>query len=152
MEHSWYTVADIASFLRLHPKTVTRFIHEGKIPARKIGRAWMVSKEDFRAYAHGELADGENTTPLTPPAKPLEERISVSAVVEIDEHDSQESARISNSILAMLNGRDIREGGARFDALYYPETRKAKYVICGPASLVAGVLQAIEALSAGQKE
>ena len=54
MEQKFYSVGEIARILGLHPKTVQRFIREGKLKARKIGRAWRVSRAGFVEYAHGE--------------------------------------------------------------------------------------------------
>ena len=45
MKLKLYSISDLAPLLNLHPKTILRFIHEGKIQARKIGRSWRVSEE-----------------------------------------------------------------------------------------------------------
>ena len=51
-----YTVQELAEILSLHPKTVQRFIREGKLKATKIGREWRVQKEDLREFASGKDA------------------------------------------------------------------------------------------------
>jgi hypothetical protein len=145
MHHKMYSIADLTTILNLHPKTILRFIHEDKIKARKIGRSWMVGEDDLTIYCHGELA-GKQAPELSPRYDTLEDRISVSAVVEIKEQNSAEASRISNSLLAMLNSDKDSDGKSRFDHFYYPEIEKAKYVFYGSPGFIAGILNVFEAL------
>jgi excisionase family DNA binding protein len=154
MEQKLYSVAELVEILKLHPKTILRFIHEGKIKARKIGRTWMVGTQELKEYAHAEFAETDATA-AAPRDKPdygsLSERISVSAVVEIDEQNSEEASRISNSLMAMLNGKDESWGKTRFDFFYYPEIRKAKYLIYGSPKFISAILNTFDLICA-QKE
>ena len=150
METKLYSIEELAGILKLHPKTILRFIHEGKIGARKIGRTWRVSAEDLKKYAHAEL-DGPGRADAEPRDPSVAPRITVSAVVEIDEQGSEEASRVSNSLMAMLNGKDEAWGPTRFDFFYYPEIRKAKYVLYGSAKFIAAVLGSFDTLST-QKE
>lgn len=146
MEPRLYSISDLTKILKLHPKTLLRFIREGKIRARKIGRSWMVTEEELKAYAHAELAGREK--PAEPvSSRTLEERITVSAVIEIDEQNSEEASRISNSLIAMLNCKDSSLGQARFDFFYYPEIRKAKYLLYGSPKFISLILDNFDTLS-----
>jgi excisionase family DNA binding protein len=44
------TVEQAAEELKLHPKTVLRYIHEGRLEATRIGKAYRIDR------AHGLLA------------------------------------------------------------------------------------------------
>lgn len=136
----YYAITELSAILDLHPKTILRFIHEGKIPARKVGRSWRVEEEDVKAYCHSELA-GKRAVPLPVNYETLSDRISVSAVIEIKEQHSEEASRISNSILAMLNGEREGSGKNRFDFFYYPEAEKAKYVFYGSLQFISRILE-----------
>ena len=139
-----YTVDQLAKLLDLHPKTVRRFIREGKIKATKIGREWRVRQDDVREYAHGELAD----RPAEPqPTAPLEDRVRVSAVIELSEGHSDEVTRISNSLIAVLNGKDPEWGPARYDLIYHPETRKARFILNGSTLFIRTLLEMVEVLA-----
>jgi excisionase family DNA binding protein len=46
----FYTVADVADALGVHPKTVRRRIVDGELRVHRIGRQLRISAEDFRAY------------------------------------------------------------------------------------------------------
>lgn len=145
MELKLYSISDLTEILKLHRKTILRFIHEGKLPARKIGRSWMVTEQDLKAYCHG-------TSHVQIPPKPstdyetLNDRIRVSAVVEINEQDSEEASRISNSLLAMLNGASASDGSTRFDFFYYPEARTSKYTFYGTPASIRRLVSAFEVL------
>ena len=150
MEPNFYTIEELTKILKLHPKTILRFIHEKKIVAKKIGRSWMVAEEDLKAYAHGELA-GKEKPAQKPRYETLSARITVSTVVEISEQNSEEATRLSNSMMAMLNCKDESWGQTRFDFFYFPETEKAKYVFYGSPAFIAAVLNMFQTLS-NQKE
>lgn len=139
MNTTFYSVTDLCEILKLHPKTVLRFINEGKIKAQKIGRSWRVSQDALRDYAHAELA-----TPARP-AEPVDfesigDRLRVSAIIEIDEQNSEEASRLSNTLMAALNCKDPSWGTSRFDFFYYPEIRKAKYALYGSPAFIGEIM------------
>ena len=146
MTEKLYSIAELAEILKLHPKTLLRFIHENKITAKKIGRSWMVTEEALKTYVHGELAQNKPATGK-PVYEDLYQRIHVSAVIEISEHSSEETTRISNTLMAMLNSAGNEEG-IRFDCVYYPEIEKAKYLVHGKPEGIRRILQAFEILCA----
>lgn len=145
MNTKLYSIADLSKVLDLHPKTILRFIHEGKLLAKKIGRTWRVSEDDLKNFCHGELA-GRQTQ--APPVNydTLTDRISVSAVIEIREQNSEEASRISNSILAMLNSDRDSDGKSHYDFFYYPEIEKAKYVFYGTPQFIGRIINTFELL------
>ncbi|MDX9809733.1 MAG: helix-turn-helix domain-containing protein [Sphaerochaetaceae bacterium] len=146
MEQKWYATQELAQILKLHPKTILRFIHENKIKAQKIGRSWRVSQQALKEYAHGELAVPVKTdNPVD--FGSLNDRMRVSAVIEINEQNSVEASRLSNTLLAALNCKDPDWGNARFDFLYYPEIQKAKYVLYGSPEFIREVMMMLESFS-----
>jgi excisionase family DNA binding protein len=151
MEPKLYSIDDLSTILKLHPKTILRFIHEGKIPARKIGRSWMVDQADLKSYVHGELAGRAESRPAESD-RPMSERISVSAVVEVEEQDAEEATRISNSFMAMLNHKEESWGPSRFDFFYYPDLRKAKYVLYGSTQFMTAALAMFDVLCRPKEE
>jgi excisionase family DNA binding protein len=140
-----YTVSRAAEILDLHPKTVRRFIRDGRIPAHKIGREWRIRLEDLREYAHGELTERPSEAFSD---RPLGDRIRVSAVIELEEGHSDEVSRISNTLLAVLNGKDPSWGSSRYDLIFHPETRKARFVLYGTPRFIQTLLECLEAVTA----
>ncbi len=144
MEPKLYNVTELKEILKLHPKTILRFINEGKLNARKIGRSWMVSEEELRRYCHAEFAETNNPEEKKKVIDDLADRISVSAVVEINEQDSKEASRVSNTMIAMLNSNKEYDGKSRFDFFYYPEIQKAKYIFYGSPGTISRILSTFE--------
>jgi excisionase family DNA binding protein len=145
-EFHFYSIIELSEILKLHPKTVLRFIHEDKIKATKIGRAWKVSQEALKEYAHAELALPPRAAEA-PPSEPLSSRVTVSAVIEIKDCGPDEASRLSNSFVAALNSKDDALGKARFDSLYYPDIRTAKYVAYGEPRFISEIMRLAETLS-----
>ncbi len=150
MNKTLYSVNEIAEILGLHPKTVQRFIREGKLKAHKIGRSWKVSIDDLKEYSHAELSVGtEGSTGKGYPVsadKPLEERINVSAVIELKDAADREVSRISNTLIAVLNSKDPAWGKTRYDYIYQPETGTARFILYGKPLFISSIIKMLEPL------
>ena len=48
-----YTVADLSKLLNTTPQTVRKYINEGKIKGRKVGRQWLVDEEAVKEFLRG---------------------------------------------------------------------------------------------------
>lgn len=49
-KQEWLTVKEIAEYLEINRQTVARLINEGKLPGRKIGGRFKVSKEELLSF------------------------------------------------------------------------------------------------------
>lgn len=49
-----YTVADLSKLLNTTPQTVRKYINEGKIKGRKVGRQWLVDEEAVKEFLRGD--------------------------------------------------------------------------------------------------
>jgi excisionase family DNA binding protein len=48
-----YEIPDLSAALGIHPVTARRYLAEGRIPARKLGKSWLVPEDAFQAmFAH----------------------------------------------------------------------------------------------------
>lgn len=99
MQKNFYTVDEIATQLEMHPKTVQRYIREGKIKATKLGKAWRVSSGDFNAF----LSE-QDLIPQSSQSSSIVQNAKVSSVIDIDVTDTNEAIRIANLLTATLNG------------------------------------------------
>ena len=48
--HALLTLAEAATYLRVHPRTMTRLLRERQVPGVRIGRQWRIRKTDLDAY------------------------------------------------------------------------------------------------------
>ncbi|MDX9827586.1 MAG: hypothetical protein RBT73_07550, partial [Spirochaetia bacterium] len=123
--------------------------HEGRIKAQKIGRAWRISQEALKEFSHAELAaPAREVEPVD--FNSIGERMRVSAVIEINEQNSEEASRLSNTLMAALNCKDPSWGNSRFDWFYYPEAKKAKYVLYGTPAFIGEIMVMFSRLAGGQ--
>jgi len=53
-QDSWLTVADVAAQQQVHPKTVLRWISNGRLPATRIGRHWRISQQQLDRMLDGD--------------------------------------------------------------------------------------------------
>jgi excisionase family DNA binding protein len=151
MQDKLYSIQELTELLQLHEKTILRFIHEGKIKARKIGRAWKVSEYDLRTYVHGELAT-QRPIDRSVSYETIGERISCSCACEVADQSPEEAIRLSNSFIAMLNSKDDSWGKTRFEFSYDPDRRRAKYSFAGTPTFIAAIIKCFEILSNQEEE
>lgn len=137
MRNESYSVLESATRLSLHPKTIQRFIREGKIPAHKIGRIWRISRESLEEFAGMSLGEKPSL---------VERSIRVSVVVEIREGESEEVSRISNTLIAMLNCKDPSWGESSYELIYHQDEKRARFILNGSLRFIAAVMELFQML------
>lgn len=130
--------------LELHPKTVRGFIHDGRLKARKAGKKWRILKKDLEAFMGGEMGQAVQRDESIPG---WENRIQVSAIVDIFVRDANEALRISNSIIAVINSKDREYGNVRCDYIYYETEKKARFILWGRPRFIANLLTLLSKIS-----
>lgn len=95
MEYKYYTPDEIAELLQMHPKTIRRYIREGKLKATKIGKGWRVSGHDLTVFTEG--------MPQLSPAKSNDFVTKVSAVVDLPVSNANDVMRMINFVTSMQN-------------------------------------------------
>jgi excisionase family DNA binding protein len=125
MEASYYTVAQTAAHLGLHPKTVLRFIHDGRLPATRIGKSYRLLRDEVARFAGGAAA--------VAPAGPTPSA-RVTSIVEIDALSAAQAERLATALQATLLGRDAGAMPIRLQSAYDPSQSRLKCVlIAAPA-------------------
>ncbi len=49
-------IIEAAELMKVHPKTVQDLIHDGAIPAAKVGRAWVMMTKDVLTHIEKTIA------------------------------------------------------------------------------------------------
>lgn len=52
-----YDMAEASEYLRCEPRTIGKFIKSGKLSASWVGRRWLVSESNLRAFVQGQQKD-----------------------------------------------------------------------------------------------
>ena len=56
------TTEEIAEALRVHKVTIVRWIREGKLKAKKVGRRWLVNVDDYNVFVESNpLSSSEDS-------------------------------------------------------------------------------------------
>jgi len=103
MVDKYYSADDISAMLGIHPKTTRRCITQGKLRAAKLGKQYRISGHELSVFmeAYGGTAAQDDTQAAC---------IDVSAVVDIAAPDQDHADRISSSVLAAANSKDLVAG------------------------------------------
>src|SRR5579862_6576343 len=104
METEIMTLREVADYLRLSEKTVSRMAQDGRIPAQKLARQWRFQRSSIDSWMANRDAipvDGQN---LPPEATGLPEPMTVANVIA--------PARINLNLIATDKDGVLREWGA----------------------------------------
>jgi excisionase family DNA binding protein len=128
-----YTVEQFAERLKLHPKTVRRFIREGRVRAVKVGRSYRILRSDLEA--------------LTGPM-PTETRSAarVTSIVDLADVNAERAQHLARVLPSLRMGREQQADAMNLDLAYDPARRSLKVVIVGSPADTAGVLQVLQAI------
>ena len=135
------SVEQVADMLCLHPKTLRRYITEGKLRASKLGKQYRISGHDLSIFTEGRGISGFETAEEAKPA------IDVSAVVDITLSGKDEADRIESMLLAALNSKDPSYGLSSANIQRSADSNKLRVMLWGTPVFITAVLECISALS-----
>lgn len=146
MIDDYYTVEQISNMLKIHPKTVQRYIREGKIRATKIGKSWRVTGHDLSAFTESdsyEAPAGENQ---------LIRNVTASSVIDIIVKGKEDAIRIINTISASMNTKTSEYGKSSMQSQYIEHEKMVRITLWGEIQFMAIMMDMITALTEQNKE
>jgi excisionase family DNA binding protein len=145
MVNEYYTVEQISEMLSIHPKTIQRYIREGKLRASKIGKSWRVTGHDLSVFTEST----KNTEMLGGCSRtiPIEERVKVSSVVDISIYDRDEAIRIMNTMTAVSNSKPPEYGSSSVHAQYIETENKVRITLWGTLSFMEAMIGSLSVLT-----
>jgi len=135
MSTQLYTADEVAGLLNLHVKTIRRYVRDGRLKARRIGKEYRIARADLDDFAGETRALVVRTR-----------HVLASSIVDIDAISPDESHRITTMIMASLNSRKGEADFPRVDSIYYPEQAKLRVTITASPVLTCELLRMINAL------
>ena len=142
IEDGYYTVDQISEMLNMHPKTIQRYIREGKLRACKIGKGWRIAGHDLSVFAENHMnTDMEGT------GTSAEDSVKISSVIDIDVRSKEEAERIVNTLTAVLNAKPPEYGVSSMNAQIIEAERKVRVMLWGGLAFTEAILKNIEALT-----
>ena len=140
-----YTVDEVADRLNLHPKTIRRFIREGRLPAKRIGKEYRITRTALDEFA-GISADANNM------AVARTRQVLVSSIVDVDAISPEDSQRITTMVMAGLNTRRDEPDFPRVDSLYDAARGRLRIMITASPALTCDLVRAIAALAEANRD
>lgn len=148
MSDKFYSVESIAQMLGIHPKTVRRYITEGKLRAAKVGKQYRVTGHDLSLFVENHSPDvnsgsGNTSSPET---------LTVSAVADINARDRNEADRISSMLLAVMNTQNPLLNRTSLNVRQYEGGHQLRVMLWGNVRFVIQMLECIETLGGSDED
>jgi excisionase family DNA binding protein len=150
MSEEVYTVEQFAERLKLHPKTVLRFIREGRVRAVKVGKSYRILRTEMEAMTGvnwGEYRVAHDTGGVTLEPRGAPSSIRVTSIVDLPNVAAETAKRMARLLPAARMGREAPADPMNLDVIYDPATRILKVLIVGSPSDTATMLKMAQVLS-----
>lgn len=145
MQEKYYSVDQISEMLNIHPKTIQRYIREGKLRAGKIGKSWRVTGHDLSVFMEStKLSIRKENTDT---GKQSSNEIKVSSVMDIDVEGMEDAIRIMNTVTAALNTNLPEYGHPTMHAQFLESESKVRVTIWGNILFARAIIELIMELT-----
>ncbi len=129
MSNILLSVEQAAEELRLHPKTVLRYIRDGRLPATRVGKSYRITRDKLDAFAGA--ASGRAEAAL---------RARTTCVVDIPAIAAGQAERLALFLQSAALSGDATTPPLHFQTAFDPLTESMKVVMIGASSDVAKLL------------
>lgn len=142
MAEKYYSVDQIAGMIDLHPKTIQRYIRQGRLKAQKIGKGWRVTGHDLSTFVEG--TDGNNSSGTSPGLQAIlgaaEKTIKVSSVIDIPVKNSFEAVHVMNWITSSMNSMSSEYGYPSMNSQFIEQENIIRIMLWGSPSFVESIM------------
>jgi excisionase family DNA binding protein len=133
MTNTLVTVDEAAKHLNLHPKTVLRYIHEGRLEATRIGKSYRIARGKLDSFAgvasaRAAIAAAARTT----------------CIVDIPEISVDGAQRLGNFLHAAAMAKGADRPRLHVETAFDPLGNTLKVVMIGSPADVGELLQILE--------
>lgn len=140
MSDTLLTVEQAAERLKLHPKTVLRYIRNGDLPATRIGKGYRIERGRLDAFAgvtHGHAAPVRDAR--------------ATCVVEVPSVSADEAERLAALVNAAAMTGDARTPQLTVTTAFDPHAEHLKIVVFGTPSDAARLLEMVDLRLGGRR-
>ncbi len=132
MSNVLLSVEQAAEELKLHPKTVLRYIREGRLQATRIGKAYRIERAKLDAFAG--IASGQTRSTRD---------VRATVIVEIPAQTTDAAERMATFLSAAVMGGDAETSPLHFNTAFDPTSGDLKIVVIAAPSDAARLLELI---------
>lgn len=146
MVKDYYTVEQISDMLDIHPKTIQRYIREGRLRATKIGKSWRVTGHDLSIFLESSKDEGLGSG--NRPAR----CIIASSVIDIIADGKEDAIRIMNTLTAALNAKPPEYEQSSMQSQYIERENMVRVTLWGDIGFMAVMMDTISSLTEQNKK
>jgi excisionase family DNA binding protein len=148
MNDIYYTVEQVSEMLHIHPKTIQRYIREGKLAASKIGKSWRITGHDLSVFMEGSPKKPAGVSG----AVVCKENVKISSVIDMDGIAKDDAMRIVNLLTASMNSKPPEFGQTSMHAQFIESEEKVRVTLWGGLDFVSFVLNSIAVFTDEKKD
>lgn len=141
MNKDYYTVEQISNMLDIHPKTIQRYIREGRLRASKVGKSWRINGHDLSVFIEGDSNKELNTQIHSAT------HITASSVIDIYVHGKENAIRIMNALTGVMNTKPPEYGQSSMQAQFIERENMVRVTLWGEISFMAIMMDMIATLT-----
>lgn len=144
-----FTVEQLAQALDVHPKTIRRYIRDGKLEAHKVGGQWRIASAAAEAFFGGQISEhkkeleGDLAGFVSGTFTEIEGPLQICTIVDYYVSAPHEAKPIADALVDLMNSDWPRRGRAKYQYLYDPDEQKARFVIWGHPRFMAAMMEKI---------
>jgi excisionase family DNA binding protein len=131
MTASFVTVEQAAEHLGLHPKTVLRYIRDGRLPATRVGKSYRIVRAELDAFAG--VASGQPAVVLR-----------TTCIVEILSIAVEKAERLATFLQSTVLARRDEASPLQLQTAFDPIAGGLKVVLIGEPATVANLLEMLQ--------
>jgi excisionase family DNA binding protein len=152
MSEEVYTVEQFAERLKLHPKTVLRFIRDGRLRAVKVGKSYRILRTEMEAMTG--VSPEVHRSAIEAYRGALETRIArsdarVTSIVDLSDIAPDLAERMARMLPAARTGQTAHAESMTLEVIYDPPRRHLKVLIVGSPGDTAAMLKMVDVLAEG---
>jgi excisionase family DNA binding protein len=127
------TVEQAAEQLNLHPKTVLRYIRDGRLPATRVGKSYRIARAKLDAFAG--IASGKSETAAA---------VRTTCVVDIPGISVDGAERMATFLHAAAMAGNAATPPLHLETVFDPLAKSMKVVVIGSPSDVSKLLELLQ--------
>jgi len=135
MDKDYRTVEQISELLNIHPKTIQRYIREGKLRAIKVGKSWRVSGHDLSVFMEGNNVNSVNSK--------AERTITASSVIDIPTNSKEDAMRVVNLLTAAFNAKPPELSKTSMQSQYIEHENMVRIMLWGDIRFLSAIAEMI---------
>jgi len=164
MNEKFYTIDEVAKKIKVHPKTIRRYIYNGKLLAKKIGGQWRIYESELDKYinsttansCHGshteedEISQDDFCVFMDNHRSNPDSLIELCIIIDLYLNDNDEIKKVTNDILDSLNEFNSNISNNRYNYIYDNAENKARFVLWGSPSFMESVTKKLKRYERGK--